>query len=85
MGIPRFLNFGDICHFNFRDMGYFSKLLKGYAILGPPFEGLIGCTPVRGNNPRALESELSYVQVDKHGKTILYYLHQCRPYISRPC
>ena len=35
------------------------------------------CHPVRGNNPRALASGLSYVQVDKHGKTILYHLHQC--------
>ena len=28
------------------------------------------CPPVRGVNPRALTSGLSYVQVDKHGKTI---------------
>ena len=28
--------FGDICHFSFRDVGYFSKYLKGYGILGPP-------------------------------------------------
>ena len=27
-----------------------------------------------------LSSVLSYVQVDKHGITILYHLHQCRPY-----
>ena len=39
----------------------------------------MGCPPVRGDNPRALASGLSYVQVDKHGKTILYHLHQCRP------
>ena len=32
----------------------------------------MGCPPVRGDNPRALASGLSYVQVDKHGKTILY-------------
>ena len=25
-----------------------------------------GCPPVRGDNPRALSSGLSYVQVDKH-------------------
>ena len=31
--------------------------------------------PVRGDNPRALASGLSYVQVDKHGITILYHLH----------
>ena len=33
------------------------------------------CPPVRGDNPRALASGLSYVQVDKHGITILYHLH----------
>ena len=38
----------------------------------------MGCPPVRGDNPRALASGLSYVQVDKHGITILYHLHQCR-------
>ena len=37
----------------------------------------MGCPPVRGDNPRALASGLSYVQVDKHGITILYRLHQC--------
>ena len=31
----------------------------------------MGCPPVRGDNPRALASGLSYVQVDKHG--ILFY------------
>ena len=35
----------------------------------------IGCPPARGDNPRALASGLSYVQVDKHGITILYHLH----------
>ena len=39
----------------------------------------MGCSPVRGDNPRTLASGLSYVQVDKHGRTILYHLHQCRP------
>ena len=29
----------------------------------------MGCPPVRGDNPRALASGLSYVQVDKHGMT----------------
>ena len=33
----------------------------------------MGCPPVHGDNPRALASELSYVQVDKHGITILYH------------
>ena len=31
----------------------------------------MGCPPVRGDNPRALASGLSYVQVDKHD--ILFY------------
>ena len=30
----------------------------------------MGCPPIRGDNPRALASGLSYVQVDKHGITI---------------
>ena len=38
----------------------------------------MGCPPVRGDNPRALASGLSDVQVDKHGLTILYHLHQFR-------
>ena len=33
----------------------------------------MGCPPVREDNPRALASGLSYVQVDKHGITILYH------------
>ena len=36
----------------------------------------MGCPPVRGDNPRALASVLSYVQLDKHGITILYHLFQ---------
>ena len=43
----------------------------------------MGCPPVRGDNPRALASGLSYVLVDKHGITILYHLHQCRLCTSR--
>ena len=39
----------------------------------------MGCLPVRRENPRALASGLSYVQVDKHGITILYHIHQSRP------
>ena len=38
----------------------------------------MGCPPVRGDNPRALASGLSYVQVDKHGITILYHLYYGR-------
>ena len=43
----------------------------------------MGCPPVRGDNPRALASGLSYVKVDKHGITILYHQHQCRPCTSQ--
>ena len=43
----------------------------------------IGCPPVRGDNPRALASGLSYVQADKHGITIKYHLHQCRHCTAR--
>ena len=35
----------------------------------------MSCPPVRGDNPRALASGLSYVQVDIHGITILYHPH----------
>ena len=34
----------------------------------------MGCPSVRGDNPRALASGLSYVEVDKHYITILYHL-----------
>ena len=30
----------------------------------------MGCPPVRGDNPRALASGLSYVQVDKHANRV---------------
>ena len=43
----------------------------------------MGCPPVREDNPRALASGLSYVQVDNHGITILYHQHQCRLCTSR--
>ena len=43
----------------------------------------MGCPPVRGDNPQALASGLSYVEVDKHGITTLYHLHQCRPRRSK--
>ena len=32
----------------------------------------MSCPPVRGDNPRALASGLSYVQVDKHGIAIFF-------------
>ena len=36
------------------------------------------------NSPLVLARELSYVQVDSHGITVLYHLHvhQCRPCTS---
>ena len=43
----------------------------------------MGCPPVRGDNSRALASGLSYVQMDKHGITILNHIHQCRSGTSR--
>ena len=43
----------------------------------------MGCPAVRGDNPRALASGLSYVQVNKHCITTLYHLHQCIPCTSR--
>ena len=39
--------------------------------------------PVHGDNPRALASGLSNIQVDKHGIYILFQLHPCRPLKSR--
>ena len=41
------------------------------------------CPPVRRDNPRALASRLSYIQVEKHGRTILYHFNQCRPCKTR--
>ena len=35
------------------------------------------CLHVRGDNPQAVASGLSHVQVDNHSVTILYDLHQC--------
>ena len=35
----------------------------------------MGRPPVHGDNPRALTSGSSSVQVDNHGITILYHLH----------
>ena len=36
----------------------------------------MGNPPVSGDNPRALASEKSYIQVDNHRITNLYDLHQ---------
>ena len=43
----------------------------------------MACPPVCGDNPQALASGLSFVHMDKHGKIILYHLHQWRPCTSR--
>ena len=42
----------------------------------------MGCPPEREDNPQALASGLAYVQVDKHGITILYHPCTCRPCTS---
>ena len=42
----------------------------------------MACPPLGGYTPRALASGLSYVQVDKHGISILYHLQQRRPCTS---
>ena len=36
MGTQCFLNFGDICHISFKDMGYFLKIIKGILDTGAP-------------------------------------------------
>ena len=46
---------------------------------GNSYTCTMACPPVRGDNPRALASGLSYVQVNKHGITIVYHLNQCGP------
>ena len=36
MGIQCFLNFGNICHIDFRDIGIFFKIIKGKLDIGTP-------------------------------------------------
>ena len=62
------LAFPDHAHFSFEELS------NSYTM---------GCPPLRRDNPRALASGLSYVQVDKYGITILYHQYQCRPCTSR--
>ena len=57
--------------------------MDGDTELGLSNSYTMGCPPLLGDNPRALASGLSYVQVDKHDITILYNLHQCRPCTSQ--
>ena len=51
----------------------YNNYAKKYCLLY--FDYTMFCLPVRGDNPRALASGLSYIHVDKHGITILYHLH----------
>ena len=53
-----------------KQQGKFLSLLVIYSYT-------VVCLPVRGDNPRALASGLSHVQMDNHIITILYQLHQC--------
>ena len=57
-----------------KQQGKFLSLLVIYAKCN---SYTVVCLPVRGDNPRALASGLSHVQVDNHIVTILYHLHQC--------
>ena len=41
---------------------WFGKILRLFLLLRNSYT--MGCPPVRGDNPRALASGLSYVQVD---------------------
>ena len=41
------------------------------------------CPPVGGDNPPAIASVLSHVQVDNHGITISFHLHHIKQYISK--
>ena len=72
------LSSSHLHHENFRN-----SLIHTSKVLDISNSYAMGCPPVRGDNPRALASGLSYVQVDKHGITILYHLHQCRPCTSQ--
>ena len=67
---------------NVHEIKRFIRII-GLAHCGSSNSYTMGCPPVRGDNPRALSSGLSYVQMDSQGITILYHLHQCRPYTSR--
>ena len=52
--------------------GKFHWFTKGYMgnSIGLRNSYTMGCPPVRGDNPRALASGLSYVQMEKHAITI---------------
>ena len=69
-------NFGSVYVAGIKSQATFSRQKKWRNKRCNSFA--MGCLPVRGDNPRALASGLSYVQVDKHGITILFHLHLCR-------
>ena len=69
-------------YFTLSTCGICAPLLYSHACYVISNSYTMGCPPVRGDNPRALASVLSYVQVVKYGITILYHLHQCRPSTS---
>ena len=52
-----------------RNICYLAVLSNNYTMV---------CTPVCGDNPRALASGLSPIQVDNNVINILYHLHHCR-------
>ena len=54
-----------------------------HLVIASAFGLFLACPHVRGDNPRALASGLSYVQVGKHGLTILNHVHPCRPGTAR--
>ena len=61
-----------------------NEIAGGYALIYQICDSYaMGCLPLRGDNPLALASGLSYVQVDKHRINILHHLHQCIPCKSR--
>ena len=68
--MPRLMYINTLWQFTLFNRGSLRCLSNSYTM---------GCPPVRGDNPHALVSGLSYLQVDKHCITILYHLHQCRP------
>ena len=75
---------GWVCAIVIPPLLYLSSGLKLFLSLSNSYTWCtMGCPHVRGDNSRALASGLSYVQLDKHGLTILYHLHQCRPCTSR--
>ena len=73
----RLLKSFDEAAISLRHLG--NSILEGNLYLRPfkvSNSYTMGCPPVRGDNPRALASGLSNVQVDKHDISILYHLHQ---------